>query len=121
MALPLISRRAALSILSAAPFSARLAAQARPQVRRVFSGDGRGYWVAPPFDSKPWQWQHAFVVGEEATTAARAAASLMDAPASHMVFARSTTRQPAGHGLTSSARAAWAAARPEIARGARPG
>ncbi len=37
-------------------------------------GAMQGYWVDPAFNSEPWQWQHAFVAGNEATTAARAAA-----------------------------------------------
>lgn len=48
--------------------------EARKQVIRGLGGETVGFVQPPGYDEKPWQWQHAFVVGREATTAARTAA-----------------------------------------------
>ena len=46
----------------------------RSRVIKGIAGETVGFVFSPAYEGKPWQWIDAFVVGKEATTAARAAA-----------------------------------------------
>jgi hypothetical protein len=49
--------------------------EARKNTIRSPAGETVGFVMSPTCEGKPWQWLDAFVVGKEATTAARAAAA----------------------------------------------
>jgi hypothetical protein len=49
--------------------------EARKNIVRGLGGETVGFVLRPEDADKPWQWREAFVVGEEATTAGRAAAA----------------------------------------------
>ena len=48
--------------------------EARKNIVRGLGGETVGFVLRPEHAAKPWQWLDAYVVGKEATTAARAAA-----------------------------------------------